>query len=163
MAVPPLLARTVGQACRQINGVWSIDGLSVGSVCAIGRRANGAGLDRIERCEGSLLAGGERSRLSGWLPGPRGGGHGSGLGDGLGGRWLDGGYRSPATLSGVSITFLVEDWDGRCAWWTVGMISSEWEGKCPSSRVCSWSHRTPTQRSWRPISSETPYREITAD
>lgn len=48
MAVPPLLARTAGQACRQTNGVWSIDRLGVGCVCAIGRRANGAGHDRIE-------------------------------------------------------------------------------------------------------------------
>jgi hypothetical protein len=47
-AVSPLLARTAGQACRQTHVVWSIDGLRVRGLCAIGRRANDAGLHRVE-------------------------------------------------------------------------------------------------------------------
>lgn len=58
------VARTAWQVCRQEYRAWSIDGSRVGGVCAIGRRAHAAGLHRIERCEGSLFSGGERSRLS---------------------------------------------------------------------------------------------------
>lgn len=68
-----------------------------------------------------------RGCSSGWLQVPVGVMALAGMGarDGRESRWFDRGLRSPAAFSRLSIAFLVEDWDCRCAWCAVVLPASD--------------------------------------